>query len=133
MTFQAFIVFGQLGRRGGEEQKPIGSSLHGTVRNDLLLLDYVQIALSTSDDKYIFMMRDDHYDYKCHFAFPGTSAKNVAMRIIDRAAAFGVSIGLLFDGSTHFRNETVYLVAKGLKVHHRFALHYSPWCNSVVV
>lgn len=39
---------------------------------------------------------------------------------------------LMSDGPTHFRNETVRLVAKGLKVPHHFTVPYCPWSNGAV-
>ena len=36
------------------------------------------------------------------------------------------------DGPTHFRNETVRLIGKGLKVPHHFTLPYNPWSNGAV-
>lgn len=36
------------------------------------------------------------------------------------------------DGPTHFKNETLRLVAKGLQVPHHFTLPYSPWSNGAV-
>lgn len=36
------------------------------------------------------------------------------------------------DGPTHFRNETIHLISKDLKVSHHFTLPYSPWNNGAV-
>lgn len=36
------------------------------------------------------------------------------------------------DGPTHFRNETVRLVGKGLKFPHHFKLPYKPWSTGAV-
>ena len=36
------------------------------------------------------------------------------------------------DGPTHFKNETVRAVTRGLKVPHHFTLPYTPWSNSAV-
>lgn len=71
------------------------------------------------------MLRDDHSNYCWIVAFPGTSAKNAARAIIVWRAAFGVPSRLIFNGSTHFKNETVRVVAKGLRVQYHFTLPYS--------
>lgn len=44
-------------------------------------------------------------------------------------AAFGVPNGLMSDGPTHFRNETVRLVFEGLRVPHHFTLPYNSCSN----
>jgi len=117
---------------GGKIPRPFGPSVHGTKANDLLQFDYIEIGPSGSGEKYILMLRDDLSDYKWFFAFTDTDAKNAAQAIIDWSAAFGVPNGLMSDGPTHFRNETVRLVAKGLKVPHHFTLPYTPWSNGAV-
>lgn len=72
------------------------------------------------------MLRDDHSDYKWLFSFPNTAAENATRAIIDWAGAFGVRKSLMSDGPTHFKNETIRMVAKGLKVPHHFTLPYCP-------
>lgn len=66
------------------------------------------------------------------FPCSDTSADTAARAIIDWASAFGVPKSLMSDGPTHFKNEMVRLVAKGLKVPHHFTLPYSPWSNGSV-
>lgn len=78
------------------------------------------------------MLRDDHSDYKWFFNFPNTDAENAAHAIIDWCAAFGVPNGMMSDGPTHFKNETLRSVSKGLKVPHHFTLPYTPWSNGAV-
>ena len=113
---------------GGEKiPRPYGPAVHGTSPNDLLQFDYIEIAPGEEGDKYILMLRDDHSDYKWFFAFGDTSAENASRAIIDCCAAFGVPKGLMSDGPTHFKNETVHKVSKGLKVPHHFTLPYTPW------
>ena len=73
------------------------------------------------------MLRDDHSGYQWFFPFATTAAENAANEIIDWCAAFGVPQGLMSDGPTHFRNETMLLIAKGLRVPHHFTLPYTPW------
>lgn len=114
---------------GGNTPRPFGPAVHGTKANDLLQFDYIEIGPSDTGEKYVLMLRDDHSDYKWLFAFLDTSAANASRAIIDWAAAFGVPNGLMSDGLTHFKNETVRMVSKGLKVPHHFTLPYSPWSN----
>lgn len=78
------------------------------------------------------MLRDDHLDYDWFFAFPQTEAPNAATAITEWCSAFGVLNCLMSDSPTHFKNETVRLVCKGLKVPHHFTLPYYPRRNGVV-
>lgn len=41
----------------------LAPAVHGTAPNDLLQLDYVEIALAASGEKYLLMLRDDHSNY----------------------------------------------------------------------
>ena len=116
----------------GKVPRPFGPSVHGTAPNDLLQFAYIELGPSTDGCKYVLMLRDDHSDYKWFFAFSDTSAENAAHAIIDWCAAFGVPKGLMSDGPTHFKNETVRAVTRGLKVPHHFTLPYTPWSNGAV-
>lgn len=112
--------------------RPFGPSLHGTGRNDLLQFDYIDLGTSPDSARGVLMMRDDFSDYKWFFPFTDTSARNEATAIIDWWAAFGVPKSLMSDHPTHFKNETIRLVAKGLKVPHHFTFPYSPCSNGAV-
>jgi len=118
---------------GGEKiPRPFGPSVHGTKPNDLLQFDYIHLGPSHNGDQYVLMMRDDHSDYKMFYCFPSTDAENAATAIIEWCSLFGVPGRLMSDGPTHFKNETVRLVSKGLKVPHHFTLPYCPWSNGAV-
>lgn len=115
--------------KGERVTSPFGSAVYGRSPNALLQFDYTEVAPSASDDKYVLMLRDDRSEYCWFFLFSNTSAENVARAIIDWAAAFVVQKSLMPDVPTNFKNETVCLVAKGLKGPHHFTLPYSPWSN----
>lgn len=116
----------------GKVPRPFGPAVHGTAPNELLQFDYIELDESRTGEKYVLMLRDDHSDYKWSFAFIDTAAENAATAILDWCAPFGVPKGLMSDGPTHFNNETVRSVTKGLKVPHHFTLPYSPWSNGAV-
>lgn len=79
------------------------------------------------------MLRNGHSDNIWFFACPDTSGENAAQAIADWCAAFGVLNFLKSDGLTHFKNETIRLVSKGLKVPHHFTLPYTPRSNGAVL
>ena len=112
--------------------RPFGPAVHGTAPNQLLQFDYIELGDSRTGEKYFLMLRDDHSDYKRFFAFTDMATENAVTAIVDWCAAFGVPKGLMSDGRTHFKNETVRSVTKGLKVPHHFTLLYSPCSNGAV-
>lgn len=87
---------------------------------------------SKSGDKYILLLRHDHSDYKWFFICANTMAKTAADAIMDWCASFTVPNRVISDGTIHFKNETVRLVTKGLKVPYHFTLPYNPWSSSAV-
>lgn len=40
--------------------RPYGPAVHGTVPNDLLQFDYIEVALAATGEKYVLMLREDH-------------------------------------------------------------------------
>lgn len=65
-------------------------------------------------------------------AFSDTIADSPTRAIIDWCAALGVPRSHMSDGPTHFKNETIQIVAKGLPVPHHFTLACMPWSNGAV-
>lgn len=105
---------------GRKVPRPFGPAVYGTEANDLLQFEYIEIGPSGTDQKYILMFCDGHSDSKWFFSTPETAAENETLAIIDWCAAFNVPKGLMSDGPTNFKNETVRLATKGLRVPHHF-------------
>lgn len=112
--------------------RPFGPAVHGVKPNDLLQFDYLELGAGSTGQKYVLLLRDDHSGYCWLFPFGNTNAENAAHAIVDWCASFGVPAGLISDGPTHFRNETVRLVTKALRTPHHFTLPYCPWSNGAV-
>lgn len=64
--------------RGERAPRLYGPVFCGTAANHLLQSDYIKVAQSATDDKYVFMLHDYHSNYKFLLALPNTSAKNAA-------------------------------------------------------
>lgn len=75
------------------------------------------------------MLREDHSAYCWLLACADTTAQKAASAIVDWSAAFHVPQRLTSHGPTHFLNETVRLVCKGLYAQHHFTLPYTRWSN----
>lgn len=108
----------------GMEPRPFGPAFHGTKPNDLLQFDFINVAPGIDGEKYVLMLRDDLSDYKWFFAYKSNDAASAAVAVTDWGAAFGIPEALMSDGPTYFKNETLRLVSKGLKVPHHFELPY---------
>ena len=52
--------------------------------------------------------------------------------MLDWSADFGAPHGLMSDGPSHFKNETIRLLSKSLRSPHHFTLPYCPWSNGGV-
>lgn len=117
---------------GGKVPHPFGQVVHNTKPNDLLIFHYIDFGPSSVGDNYVLMLKKDHSGYCWFFPHGDTCAMNASDAITDRCAAFAVPNGLMSDGPTHFKNETVCLLTKGLKVPHYFTLQYTPWSDSSI-
>lgn len=66
-------------------------------------------------------------ELKLVLADPNTTARNATEAIILWCAASGIPNGLILDDPSNFKNETIWLVFKGLDSPHHFTLPGSPW------
>lgn len=122
-----------LSTTGGETvPRPYGPALHGSTPNALLQFDYIEMGLGSTGDKYILMLRDDHSGYTWFYPTDTTSAETAAHALLDWCAAFGAPKQLMSDGPSHFKNDTLRLLAKGLRSPHHFTLPYCPWSNGAI-
>lgn len=122
-----------LSTTGGETvPRPYGPAVHGTTPNALLQFDYIEMGLGSTGDKYILMLRDDHSGYSWFYPSETTSAETAAHALLDWCAAFGAPNQLMSDGPSHFKNDTLRILAKGLRSPHHFTLPYCPWSNGAI-
>ena len=122
-----------LSTTGGDRvPRPFAPAVHGTKPNDLVQFDYIHMAQCATGDKYILMIRDDHSGYTWFYPSPTTSAEQASHALIDWCAAFGAPVSFMSDGPTHFRNESIRLLAKGLRTRHHFTMAYCPWSNGAI-
>lgn len=117
---------------GGNIPRPFCSALHGTKPNDLIQFDYLEMSPRRSGEKYVLMVRDDHSGYCWLYRASSTDARTAAEYLVDWCAAFSAPCGLMSDGPTHFKNETMRLLTEGLGTSHHFTEPYCPWSNGAV-
>lgn len=110
---------------GRKVPRPFSPAFHGTAMNDLLQFGYIEISPSTSGEKYILIMREDHSDYMWFYACHYLTSETAPQAIIDWCAAFSVLKSLMSDGPALFKNEIIRLVSRGLRFTHHFTLPYT--------
>ena len=118
--------------RGGREPRPYGPALHGLAPNDLLQFDFLEMCDSATGMKYILMVRDDFSGYSWLVPFANADSENAADGLLEWSSTFTIPKGLMTDGGSHFRNETVRRLTRDLRVPHHFTLPYTPWSNGAV-
>ena len=118
--------------RGNREPRPFGPAVHGTSANDLIQFDFLEIGPSATGMKYILMIRDDLSSYSWLILFAKENAKNASDGLFEWCTTFSTPKALMSDGGSHFRNDTVRLLTKALRVPHDFTLPYTSWSNGAV-
>lgn len=88
--------------------------------------------MAINDDKYNLVVRNDRSDNTWLFANPSSDAVNAAASLVSWCTVFGPSKSFMSDEPTHFKNETIRLLAKSLSIKHHFTRPYSPWSNGAV-
>lgn len=78
------------------------------------------------------MLRDDHSRHSWLYFSASTDAETAANALLNCFAAFGVPTRLAYDRPTQFKNDTIRLLAKGLRTSNYFSLPYCPWSNEAV-
>lgn len=112
--------------------RPFGPALHGTAPNNLVQYDYIDLGISKPGKKYMIVVRDDHSGYSWFYFSAATIAETAASTFVDWSVAFGVPTGIMSDGPTHSKNETISLLTFGLWTPHHLTLPYCPWSNGAV-
>lgn len=112
--------------------RPFGPAVIGTKPKDFLQFDYLDLGRSPTGDRYVLVMRDDHSGYAWLYPTASTNAEEAVQAITDCCAAFGLPSTFMSDRPTHFRNEVMPLLSRGLKNKHHFSQAYSPWSNGAV-
>lgn len=78
------------------------------------------------------MLRCDHRGYAWLYPTTTTGADQAANALVDWCAAFGPRKTFMSDGPSHFRNETMRLLSKGMRCKHHFTQAYCPWSNGSI-
>ena len=112
--------------RGNQEPRPFGPAFHGTPSNALLRFAFLEMAPTSTGMKHILMIRD--YFPSCSWFVPCSNAngETAADAMLEFCTTFSTPRGLMTDEGSHFRNETVRLLTKSIRILHHFTLPYTP-------
>lgn len=117
---------------GEKVPRQIEPAIFGTKLNDLFQLNYLNSGRSSTGDRFVLMMQNDHSGYAWHYSAPCTNAGDAAHTIIDWSAAFGPPSIFMTDRPIHFRDEVMHLLACGLMYKLFFTLPYCPRSNGAL-
>lgn len=85
-------------------------------RNKMTSLNsHLEQSQSSTRDKYVVLISDDHSDYSWVFPLANTNVEIASHAILARCSAFGTQRGPMSYRPSHFRNEKLWVVTKGMQ------------------
>lgn len=67
----------------GKVPRPYGPALVGTKPNELVHFDYIELGQSSTDEKYVLMVHDDHSCYSWFYPTSSTDSETAANALLD--------------------------------------------------
>lgn len=111
--------------------RTFSQDIHETSLNILLQSGYIDIGSFLSDEKNVFLPRDNSSSYCWVYICADATKKFSSKAIINCCADSGVPKMYMSDGPTHFKNDTM-RGCRRLNVPHSFTLPYFPWTSEVL-
>jgi transposase InsO family protein len=113
--------------------RPLGTQLHATKPNEILHFDFMYIGLSRDGKyQYLLLLMDDLSSYLWLVPCRTADAAATVDTLMRWFAVFGVVLLWISDRGSHFKNEVVRRVQKGLKAKHHFTTANCPWSNGTI-
>ncbi|KAG3112220.1 hypothetical protein PI124_g10787 [Phytophthora idaei] len=106
--------------------------MHADRPNELIHWDYLYMGASTTNDKYILVIKDDASKFVWFFAVPDATADTAYNCLMEWFAVFGGCLTWVSDQGTHFKNEVFQALQHALGAHHHFTTARCPWANGTV-
>eukprot|EP00736_Rhodelphis_marinus_P010119 Rmarinus@m.1922 len=120
-------------RPGQKVPRPLGHQLRGTMRNEVVHMDFLTMPRSHDGElRYVLVLKDDLTSF---VRFVPSSAATAAVCVDALSfwiADFGIPKFIVSDQGSHFKNELVRSMCEKLDVHHHLVVAYSPWANGTV-
>nr|CCA15787.1 PREDICTED: GapPol polyproteinlike putative [Albugo laibachii Nc14] len=118
--------------KGPRVTRPLGESLHTEKPNELIHWDYIFMGISSTDDEYILVIKDDALKYVCIMRSQKADAETTYLALMKWFGAFGVCYNWVSDQGTHFKKEMIKSLQHALGAHHHFTTARCPWANGTV-
>jgi transposase InsO family protein len=117
---------------GKTTPRPRGEALHASKAKEVIHFDYLDVAPSVDNAKYVLIVKDDYSNYVWLQQCKNADADSTAAVLIKWFAAFGVAKQWVSDQGSHFTNTVMADIQKQLGTYHHFTAAYSPWANGTV-
>ena len=119
-------------RAGDKIPRPLASTAHASRPNQMLHFDYLYMGPGMEGYKYVLVLSDDFSSYKWLCPSQRADAKHTAKSIRQWIDVFSCMDVWTSDQGSHFRNETMKLLANEHDIRHHFTTTYTPWANGTV-
>lgn len=119
-------------RSGKHVPRPLMSTFHASKPNELLHFDYLYMGQSDSAILYLLVLKDDFSGYIWLVPSESADSETAANAISRWISTFTAMDWWCSDQGSHFKNETMDLLARLFGVHHHFTTTYTPWANGTV-
>lgn len=119
-------------KTGHRIPRPMSITLHTTTLNEVLHFDFLYMGAGNNGLNYVLVLRDDLSSYLwlkyCASADAETAANEISRWIkVFTAMQYWVS-----DQASHFKNQTMSILASVHRIKHELTVAYSPWINGSV-
>lgn len=110
--------------------RPYDPALHGTIWNDLIQLEYIDLGPSTTGEKDVFMGPP----HCLQLALPCQSylCRNGHSQSTGLVRYVWFFKKIMSDTRTHSKTKTLRILAKGLQTPHHYTLCYWLWSNEAI-
>jgi RNase H-like domain found in reverse transcriptase/Integrase core domain/Reverse transcriptase (RNA-dependent DNA polymerase)/Chromo (CHRromatin Organisation MOdifier) domain len=117
---------------GSREPRPLGEAIHATRPNEVIHFDFLYLGPSSSEMKYVLVIKDDLSGYVWLVPSSKADANTTTEALIQWFSNFGIAGVWVSDQGSHFKNVVLENVSHALRVKHHFTVAYSPWANGTV-
>lgn len=132
ITFVAHYIHCILAKSGKKNPRPLSVTLHTTMSNDVVRFDCLYTGASSTDKRYMFVIKEDLSSYVWLIPAEAAHAENAAQALLRWIRSSTAMSHLVSDQGTHFKNSVLTVPAESYRSHHQFTLLHSPWLNSNV-
>ena len=122
-----------LANRAGEHiPRPLATALHAERPNEVLHVDYLFMGASSTEQKYVLLIRDDLSGYVWLWSTTDAPSDAAAGALSMWIGVFGGFEWWVSDQGSHFKNRVMDELTREFHVAHHFTTAYSPWANGIL-